>query len=281
MRWRIAILSSGEVSLVARIAEGARNNRARAGQEVRIIDLQADAGRGYGIFDHPGPTGDPGELANVIRDATQANYGVAGPAFVEVLLKHRAKTVAGVRGIIAAFKANHVPSGANGQIGRVAERFALAAAAGEIAIGAKILPFAPGAVLEAAEGLFKGWIAARGGVGASESRAAVDAMRQFIQAHGKSRFIRMDDEDVENQSFRVMNAAGHYSRSKGLFYLNDFGWLEAMAGLDRTVAINALFAAGYLKKDKEGKSKPPTYIDGEQRRVYRISAEILEGDEHV
>ncbi len=280
-RWRIAILSSGELSLVARIAEGSRANKARAGQEVRIVDLQADAERGHGIFDHPGATGNARDLADAIRDATKQNYGVAGPAFVAVLVSRRADTIAAARAIMKAFQSEHVPEGANGQVARVAQRFALVAAAGEIAIGANILPFESGAVLEASARLFKAWIAARGGLGASEARAAVDMMRAFIQAHQKARFIRLDDGDGKSNSFRVQMAAGYYSNAKGRFYFMDAGFAEALAGLERRAAAEALFAAGFLLKSAEGRTKRSERIGARTQRVFVISDKILEGDDNV
>lgn len=280
-RWRIALLSSGEVSVAARIAEGSGRSKSRAGQAVRLVDLEADAGRGHGIFDHPGPTGNARDLADAVRDTTKAHYGLAGPAFVELLLHHRDETNATARAIMKAFADDHVSDGANGQVARVAQRFALVAAAGEISIHANILPFESGAILEAVARLFKLWVAARGGLGASESRAAVDAMRQFIQAHGKSRFIRLDEADTESNSFRVQFAAGYFSKIKGRFYLSDAGWQEALAGLERRAAAEALFAAGFLLKGPDGKTKRAERIDGKTRRVFVIREEILEGDDGV
>ena len=278
-RWRISLLSSGEMSLAARIAEGSRQNRSHAGQAVRIVDLQADAGRGFGIFDHV-PNGRAGALADAIRDATKQYYGFAGPAFVEILLNQREKTAAAAKAMIGAFVAENVPAGASGQVSRVADRFGLVAAAGELAIDAGILPFEPGDVLKASARLFKVWIAARGGLGASEARAAVDAVRLFIQAHGKSRFIRLDEVDGESNSFRVQFAAGYFSRIKGLYYFSDVGWQEALDGLERRAAAEALFAAGFLRKDNEGRTKRSERIDGKTRRVFVIREEILEGDDN-
>ena len=45
-------VSTGEVSIASKVEED-RNRRARAGQEVRILDIPADAGQGYGAFDAP------------------------------------------------------------------------------------------------------------------------------------------------------------------------------------------------------------------------------------
>src|SRR5215211_5643051 len=47
--WRLMLLSSGEIGLGDKIAEGGR--RAKAGQLIRIADVPADAGRGFGLFE--------------------------------------------------------------------------------------------------------------------------------------------------------------------------------------------------------------------------------------
>jgi putative DNA primase/helicase len=84
-RWRTLILSTGELRVLDKIVEGGR--RARAGQEVRIVDIDADAGRGFGVFDNAGPHNDAKRLADDIKAAARTHYGVAGPAFVERLIE--------------------------------------------------------------------------------------------------------------------------------------------------------------------------------------------------
>src|SRR4029453_16760043 len=53
-RWRVPILSTGEVTLAERTREAGPMKQVRAGQEVRLVDLPAEADRGCGIFDHGG-----------------------------------------------------------------------------------------------------------------------------------------------------------------------------------------------------------------------------------
>ena len=52
MHWRSLFLSSGEISLADKLAEDGRNISLAAGQQVRVIDIPADAGAGYGLFEH-------------------------------------------------------------------------------------------------------------------------------------------------------------------------------------------------------------------------------------
>ncbi|PZR80851.1 MAG: hypothetical protein DLM68_18775, partial [Hyphomicrobiales bacterium] len=60
--WRVLILSTGEVPTETKLAED-RGRKARAGQLVRMLDIQADRGEGFGAFDHGGSDSDAGALA--------------------------------------------------------------------------------------------------------------------------------------------------------------------------------------------------------------------------
>ena len=64
--WRIMLLSSGEIGLGDKIAETGK--RAKAGQLIRLVDVPADAGKGYGLFeDTKGHS--PAEFSKVIKAA--------------------------------------------------------------------------------------------------------------------------------------------------------------------------------------------------------------------
>ena len=83
--WRVFVLSSGELPVEAKIAED-YGRKARAGQAVRLLDVPADRGLGFGAFDNGGESGNAGKLADAIKDAARSAYGTAGPEFVHRLL---------------------------------------------------------------------------------------------------------------------------------------------------------------------------------------------------
>jgi uncharacterized protein (DUF927 family) len=85
-RWRVPVISSGEITLAERIREGGLGRKVRAGQETRIVDVPAEAGTGFGVFDHGGGHSSADPLARAIREQTTRLYGTAGPAFVEALV---------------------------------------------------------------------------------------------------------------------------------------------------------------------------------------------------
>ncbi len=51
-KWRVMFLSSGEISLADKVAEDGRGRRLAAGQQVRIVDIPADAGAGMRLFEN-------------------------------------------------------------------------------------------------------------------------------------------------------------------------------------------------------------------------------------
>src|ERR1700716_3688441 len=84
MTWRTMVISTGEVRLSDKLVEG--KQRARAGQQVRLVDIPADAGAGFGVFNHAGADGDAQLLADRIKRATRSAYGTAGPEFVRLVI---------------------------------------------------------------------------------------------------------------------------------------------------------------------------------------------------
>lgn len=66
-RWRLLFLSAGEESLSALMARVAK--RTNAGQEVRLADIEADAGAGMGAFEVLHEHESPAALALALKDA--------------------------------------------------------------------------------------------------------------------------------------------------------------------------------------------------------------------
>ena len=79
--WRALILSSGEIPTETKLGED-RGRKARAGQLVRMLDVPADRGFGFGAFDSGGTDSDAGKLSKAFKHAAISAYGTAGPEFV-------------------------------------------------------------------------------------------------------------------------------------------------------------------------------------------------------
>lgn len=280
-RWRVMVLSTAEITLGQRIAEGGFGKAVRAGQTVRFIDLPADAGHGLGLFDHVGEFGEAARLADAIRDRTATCYGVAGAAFVRAFLAAPEEAKRAARAVIADFVAAHVSGGASGQVHRVALRFGFVAAAGELAVSYGLIPVVPGAVTTAAGELFRQWVEQRGGTGASEARSAVTQVRDFLHSHSLARFADAG-LGLDKGSSHRQKVAGFRMRDDaevGDFCFTDGGFAEAVGGLDARAAADALAEAGFLIRGEGGRRKANVRIGGRLMRVYRISAAIIDGED--
>ena len=146
--WRVLIMSSGEIPIETKLVED-RGRKARAGQLVRMLDVRADRGCGFGAFDNTGPEGDPSKLAQAFRYSAVSAYGTAGPEFVRRLI---GESVTGedVRSMVAKFTTANVPAWADGQVDRAAQRLGLIAVAGELSSALGLTPWREGDAREAA-----------------------------------------------------------------------------------------------------------------------------------
>lgn len=275
--WRVLILSSGELPMAAKIAED-KQRRAYAGQAVRLLDLPADAGRNFGVFDWAGPDGDPARLAEALETAALSAYGEAGPAFVRALMNlglEKARSF--IDEFVKGFVAEHVPAGADRQIRRAAGRLGLIAAAGELARAFEIVPWAEGEADAAAARALADWIGSRGGTGPAEVREAIAQVRRFFEAYGESWFEPADQFEARP----VPNRAG-WRRGQG----DERIWLvlpqmwrsEVCAGLDPVLTARILAEHGMLKRDPTGKFQRSERTPSGVKRVYTVNANILEGE---
>ena len=210
LRWTLLFLSTGELPLTATLA--AAGIPAQAGQQVRMIELPADAGAGLGLFQELHGSADPDAFARRLRDASERHRGHAAPLFLEHLVADRAAAVAMVRATMEKWLLRHLARGAAGQVSRVASRFALIAAAGELASVWGILPWPAGTASEAVAACFRAWLEHRGGTGPAEIREGLAQVRAFLEAHGSSRFEAAWEIEQSDPTTRVINRAGFRRR---------------------------------------------------------------------
>jgi uncharacterized protein (DUF927 family) len=275
-RWRLLFLSTGELSLAEKMFEAGQ--RARAGQEARLVDVVADAGVGFGLFEdlHAFPSAEA--FARHLCDASARLYGVA----IREYMTRLAADLAGLSDALTAARRQwvsaHCPTGADGQVQRVASRFGLVAAAGELASAMGVLPWRDDEASVAAARCFAAWLDARGGTGAAEIAAGLAQARHFFALHGESRFSRFGDDNSDRPT---INRAG-FRRDDGAggteFFVLPIVWREEICrGFDAHALARGLVARGVLVPDaSDGKPQSRHRLPGAGvRRVYRVTAAIL------
>jgi putative DNA primase/helicase len=203
--WRLLFLSAGELGLADHMAEGMK--RARVGQEVRMVDLAADAGAGLGAFENLHGMDGGAAFAKQITDHAQAVYGAPGRAWLQWLTGHAGTLKAAIRTASHTLAAALIPPNASGQVERVGARFALVGAAGEIATAAGLTGWPTGESEQAARACFSSWLAARGGSGNGEIVAMLRQVRRFLETHGDGRFS-MWHRGSDDHAPKTLNRAG-------------------------------------------------------------------------
>lgn len=185
--WRLLFLSSGEVSLADHMAEAGK--RAQAGMEVRMVDVPLDAGAGMGGLECLGTHDSAAELADGITAAAARHYGTAGREWLEWLCAHQSGLAERLGGLVDRYRADIVPEAASEQVRRVGSRFALVAAAGELAGEACITGWKAGhALWAAARKCFEAWLGARGHLDNGEEAAMLRQVRAFLETNGDALF---------------------------------------------------------------------------------------------
>ena len=214
--WRIMLLSSGEVGLGDKIAEGGR--RAKAGQLIRLVDVPADAGKGKGLFEDTKRL-EPEAFAKAMKAASMQYFGTAGPSFAAYLADDPETVASVARERIATIQKKLLEGseGNSGQAYRVAHRFALIAASGELAAAALGLPWKENEAERAAAVCFEAWRSTLGGDGPGELVAAMDAIRAAVEKHGESRFRNLNslNQDAPHNGQGIRDLIGYRFEHEG------------------------------------------------------------------
>jgi putative DNA primase/helicase len=289
LTWKVLILSGGEVGLATHMLEAGK--KARAGQEIRLIDLPADAGAGFGAFDtlhgHEGGAA----LSEALQRACARTYGAPGRVFLEWAVANVDTLANRSRTMIDALVSEWVKPGASGQISRAAQRFALVAVSGELAIEAGAVAWPVGECVRAGKAMFDAFVAQRGGVGNSESYAMLRQAKAFFDEHGDARFTDMA-RAADDHAPKTMKRAGFRKTIKkdlddsieGCEYLvlTEVFRTEIAAGYNYQSMLKMLREKGVLKPDKSRPFDCKTRIPGMAERVtcYRITSEIHALDCH-
>lgn len=283
-KWRVLFLSSGEISLADKMKEDGRGRRMAAGQEVRIVDIPADAGAGYGIFQNLHGFASADLFARHLRDAAFANYGTASRAYLARIVPDVQEVRKLVSIFIKAFTEQYVPAGADGQVERVAQRFALIAAGGEVAANLGIVPWPAGTAVEGAGKCFDDWLSARGGIEPAEAREGIERVRAFLTANGMARFVPAWEESEQRNPTLYRDIAG-YRRKVGDgwdFFIEPTAWKdEICSGMDARRLASTMREKGFIDSPPGPHVGKSVRVEGHgKKRLLHIPAFFLADDEN-
>jgi putative DNA primase/helicase len=193
--WRLLFLSTGELSLADKMAEAGR--KTRAGQEVRLLDVPADAGAGMGIFENLHGADSAGAFAEQLRRVALDAYGAPLRGFVDQIARALADDPVAIRSACREMRDNFIrdnlPAGASGQVRTACGRFGLIAAAGEIATAFGLTGWPEGEATRAGLTCFRAWLE-RGTTGDHDIEKGIQQVISYIERYGSARFEELGAE---------------------------------------------------------------------------------------
>lgn len=277
--WRLLFLSTGEKSLSSHMAESGK--KSKAGQEVRLLEIPADTNK-YGLFEHLHEYDNGAEFSDVIKDRTLKYYGVAGREFVRNIIENKASIDSAVKKFVNKFISEHVPKNSDGQVMRAAGRFALIAAAGELATQFGITGWEPSCAAEGVAVCFNAWLSDRGGIGSSEETKIESQVRLYFAQHGESRFTPWFTNSSDSRT--THNRAGfrkETSNGTEFFVYPVVFKTEIAKGFDPKLVAEICVKRGLLMLSSDDKYTRSEALPGSvsNSRCYRFASKVLGEDD--
>ena len=281
-KWRVLFLSTGETTLSQHAEEAGK--RITGGTEVRMVNIDADAGTQTGIFKDIHGESSPAVFADKLKGLASTYQGTAGPAFVEYVIKNESQVVQRIRSLMGEFNLG-VPDGSSGEISRVADRFGLVGAAGEVAIEAGITPWPQGSAMDAAHWCFDAWLKGRT-TGSSDIEKGIEQIRAFLLSYGDARFqeLASDNTFIASGGHPINNRAGFRREVEendgGVEYLipSEIFKTEICKGCNFTKVAQELHQRDYLRRSSADRLQVQHRIEGMGKnpiRFYAINSSIF------
>jgi putative DNA primase/helicase len=276
--WRLIFLSTGEINLSEHMQQAGA--KVRAGQEVRIIDIPADTGV-YGIFEDLHGFSSGAAFADMLIKNSYQYHGVAAREFLKYLVRNEERAISEVKAVYQRFIVDHLPKESSGQVQRMISRFALVAAAGELATAFGITGWHKGQAFEAALQCFQQMISARGGAAPMEEKRALAQVSRFFEQHAESRFTDWFAALSESTNVpRTFNRAGFRKTScdETEYYVFPEAFRQDICnGLDHNYVESILIQNGWLVPESSGRATRSERLPGttKKTRCYRFSERVL------
>lgn len=284
--WAIVMLSSGELGLGDHIA--AAGQKQYAGQEVRFIELDADAGARLGMWNDVGASVEGGKgFSDALKRAAMRYHGTAGHAFIGHCCKHYDELPGLWRAHEARFAQRYKPQEAAGQVIRVMTAFSLIGFAGELAARWGVTTWNEGDALQAAGAMFDKWRRARPTQGNSEEGQILAHVRNLMERSWHSKFHEWDRVDKEADLSRtpsIIEPLGfrkvRNATANDYFFYVTRGRFEAefaqKAGFKTRRVAAVLKTHGILRCDDESTTYKETLPNGDPRSYCLIGSVLWE-----
>ena len=245
----VLVFSTGEHSLAEFVIDN--GGKWNAGQDVRIVSIKAKVGV-HGAFDtiHHYPTSKA--FADHLNSATMQYYGTAGRALIELIMQDKDAAIHAMKQYQQEFMQS-LPNTLGNQAQRVAQRFALVAAA--LAFAQPITTISKGDAFSALTQCFNDWLTGAGAEDYEKRKAIEQAIHWFDQNGASQRFYNVGNSKVRPIDFiQPLNFAGYRQHQQGssgietdLFMVTPTAFKEMTHGLGERRAAEIYTEIGWLR----------------------------------
>jgi putative DNA primase/helicase len=259
-RWRIMTISTGEKTLESIMKEAGK--QVNSGQVVRLLNIPTTFE--YGAFSNLHGFKDGRSLADHLKSSRLKYYGHVGKAFIQKLIHEKRD----LSELLDEITKKFIEQTTHNLEKRAAAVFAVIALAGELGVEYDLLPWNKGSVLDAAYIAFMRWQKFQG-VEQTEDQKILNAISDFIDKHGDSRFSAANESNEKT----VYERAGWYKDTddKGrIFMLTSSALQEAGGGYDRNRIIDTLTRYGWLVDKDADRSTKKTRVQASLKNLYHI-----------
>jgi putative DNA primase/helicase len=273
-RWRLLLLSTGEIDLATHMAESRKITH--AGQEVRLINIQAKPNiNSHGIFENIHGFENGASFVDYLSEVSNQYYGTPIVEFIKQVIRDYDKIKERFRKELPAMKSVFLPKESEEQDERVFKLFSFIGFAGELASEYSITGWDRREALKAAVSCFNSWMEEKDGAGNQERRVMLDQVKLFFELYSNSRI-----PDIYDDKIKPINAAGYkqvISTGETLYYIFPKVFKhEICKGLNHKTTANVLKEVGWIIPDGSGTLYGSKRIQDKVYRVYVFSQKLWE-----
>ncbi|EMM3526712.1 DUF927 domain-containing protein [Klebsiella oxytoca] len=252
-QWTLLFLSTGEVSIAEHAAE-AGERRTGAGVGVRMVQIPSNTGH-FGAFEELHGFSGGKAFAEHLEQASRQYHGAVFRDWLRWLTANLNAVTERARALRKKYERTLIPENAGNQVGRVVDRFALLAVAGELATEAGITGWEAGEAENATRKCLDAWIQDRGHTANQEDADALEKVRRFITANQYTRFAEWTEDEKNRPAnmvgFRRVIKGNNNKEPETSYYVLSSGWKEICGTSDAVKTARLCSEAGWLDTDDE------------------------------
>lgn len=265
--WRTLLFSTGEKTLHSYVQNSGTDWQ--AGQANRLPSISANAGKKLGIYDCLHGCTSGAEQSEHLEQAMSRYHGSAGRAFIQAIQSDKQGTINRLQALIEAFM-SALPA-LEGQARRVGKRFALVAAALELAKEQGIIPDSQTSL--SIRQCFDDWHKENGS-GKYEDKQIIANAIEWLQRFGNSTRLSAwndaitDKDHAGYRRYRISTENESELEQQAFWIIPAVFKTEICKSYEEKKAAGVLIEAQWLKPKIEGKTRRYQHQRADGSRYY-------------